>query len=58
MLTLQIEDANTIIVLPCLRWLALCKKFHENPSIFMETGYSCTPSKICSLQAIKNKRSK
>jgi len=30
-LTLQIEDANTIIVLPCLWWLALCKKFHEHP---------------------------
>ena len=40
-------------VLPCLWWLALCKKFHENPSIFTETGYICTPFTICSLQEMQ-----
>ena len=44
--TLQMEDTYTIIALPCLWWLALCKKFHGNLSIFMETATIVPPANM------------
>ena len=47
------ETYNIIhVALPCLWWLVLCKKFHENSFIFTKTGYSCTSLQICSLWEI------